>query len=95
MEWEVEARRALRTELTRMGVSVERLAERLKTYGEMESPKSLAVKISRGKFQMAFFMQCMAALGAESVTIKLPKADEPPEINTESSATSPDSFTSK
>lgn len=73
MEWELEARRVLRAEMVRMGVSVEKLAEKLSASGDTESPKSLAVKISRGKFQLAFFMQCMAALGLESVTIKLPK----------------------
>lgn len=90
MEWEVEARRALRAEMVRLGVSVEKLAEKLTAFGDKESPKSLAVKISRGKFQMAFFMQCMSALGAESVTIKLPKADAVTDAKNQSSQSRPE-----
>lgn len=70
--WHVEAKRMLRAELVRRGVSVDELARRLAQLGVAESPKSLAVKISRGKFQLAFFLQCMAALGASTVTINVP-----------------------
>jgi hypothetical protein len=48
------------------------LAGKLAQLGMVESPKSLAVKISRGKFQLAFFLQCMAALEAGTVTITVP-----------------------
>ena len=72
MDWHVEAKRMLRAELVRRGVSVEELASKLARLGMVESPKSLAVKISRGKFQLAFFLQCMAALDAETVTINVP-----------------------
>jgi hypothetical protein len=72
MDWHIEAKRMLRAELVRRGVSVEELASRLARLGMVESPKSLAVKISRGKFQLAFFLQCMAALDAGTVTIHVP-----------------------
>lgn len=72
MDWQVEAKRLLRAELVRRGVSVEELAGKLAQLGMVESPKSLAVKISRGKFQLAFFLQCMAALEAGTVTITVP-----------------------
>lgn len=72
MDLHVEAKRMLRAELVRRGISVEELASKLTRLGVVESPKSLAVKISRGKFQLAFFLQCMAALGAETVTINVP-----------------------
>ncbi|OWW20768.1 DUF6471 domain-containing protein [Noviherbaspirillum denitrificans] len=74
MDWQIEAKRLLRAEMVRMGVSVNDLAEALASVGMDESPKSLAVKISRGKFQLAFFLQCMSALGVESVTVTLPKS---------------------
>lgn len=72
MDWHVEARRILRAELVRKGISVGELARRLASIGIDESPKSLAVKISRGKFQLAFFLQCMAAVGSNAVTISFP-----------------------
>lgn len=72
MDWHIEARRTLRAELVRRGISVEDLAQRLASMGIDEPPKSLAVKISRGKFQLAFFLQCMVAMGCEAVTISLP-----------------------
>lgn len=72
MDWHIEARRILRAELVRKGISVGELAQRLASGGIDESPKSLAVKISRGKFQLAFFLQCVAAMGDDTVTIKLP-----------------------
>jgi hypothetical protein len=72
MDWHVEARRVLRAELVRRGTTVEELAAKLAQLEVFESPKSLAVKISRGKFQLAFFLQCMSALGAATVTISIP-----------------------
>ena len=51
---------------------MEELAAKLAQLEVFESPKSLAVKISRGKFQLAFFLQCMSALGAATVTISVP-----------------------
>ncbi|WP_220808079.1 DUF6471 domain-containing protein [Noviherbaspirillum aridicola] len=74
MDWHVEARRTLRAELVRRGVSVEELSIRLAHFGVKESPQSLAVKISRGRFQLAFFLQCMAVIGGGTVTITLPPA---------------------
>lgn len=72
MDWHIEARRILRAELVRKGISVEELAQRLASMGIDESPKSLSVKISRGKFQLAFFLECVTAMGSDAVTIKLP-----------------------
>lgn len=72
MDWHIEAKRVLRAEMVRKGASVEDLAKGLADLGVAESPKSLAVKISRGKFQLSFFLQCMSALGVEAVTITLP-----------------------
>lgn len=77
MNWHEQAKRVLRAELVRRGVSVPELAQRLSVLGLEEAPDSLAVKISRGRFQMSFFLQCMSALGADSVIIGVPRqADE-------------------
>lgn len=73
MYWHIEAKRLLRAEMARYGVSVEELADRLTRSGSFESPKSLAVKISRGKFQLSFFLQCLSVLNVDALTINLPR----------------------
>jgi hypothetical protein len=69
MNWYTEARQILRAEMVRKNVTVEQLAKALSTMGIDELPSSLAVKISRGKFQLSFFLQCLVALKIETVTI--------------------------
>jgi hypothetical protein len=71
MDWNIEAKRILRMELVRRGMSVDALASKLTQIGCVESPKSLAVKISRGKFQFSFFLQCMSALKVKTVTFPM------------------------
>jgi len=72
MNWENEARLLLKAEIARRGVTYERLAKRLQAIGVQETVRSIANKMSRGTFSFVFFMQCMKALGAQSVTIELP-----------------------
>lgn len=67
------ARELLRTEMAARGIGVPELAARLQEIGTPEAVKSLSVKISRGKFQFSFVIQCLAAMGAETVTLQLPK----------------------
>ncbi|SIT45686.1 conserved hypothetical protein [Paraburkholderia ribeironis] len=75
MNWHEQAKQVLRAELVRRGVSVPELAQRLSLLGLEEAPDSLAVKISRGRFQLSFFLQCMSAIGADSVMIGVPRDD--------------------
>ena len=71
MSWENQAKRILKVELTREGVTYERLAERLQALGVKETAKSIANKMSRGKFPFTFVLQCMKAIGVETLTIDL------------------------
>lgn len=68
-EWEVEAKRLLKAELARQGVSYKTLAVKLEAIGVTDSAPAIANRISRGKFAFAFFLQCMAALGVEEVRL--------------------------
>lgn len=70
--WEAEAKRVLKAELARHGVSYKVLAVRLQSMGVADNEKAIANRISRGKFSFAFFLQCMAALGTREVTLKSP-----------------------
>ena len=69
LTWEVEARRILRAELARTGVGYKTLVVRLAALGIEESEANLSNKIARGKFSFVFFLQCMKAIGVESVDI--------------------------
>ena len=71
MNWENEARRILRAELVRRGVTYQRLASRLQALGLKETERSVANKMSRGTFSFAFVLQCLSAIGAESVSFEL------------------------
>lgn len=73
MSWETEARLLLKAELARRGTTYERLAKRLQANGVQETTRSIANKMSRGTFSFVFFLQCMGALGAETVVITIPR----------------------
>ena len=72
MDWENEARRIVKAELARRGMTYERLAKRLKTIGINETERSIANKMSRGTFTFIFFLQCMSAIGNTKVSFDVP-----------------------
>lgn len=78
MSWENEARLLLKAEVARRGVTYERLAKHLQAIGAQETTRSIANKMSRGTFSFVFFLQCMNALGAESVTVAIPRVPPSP-----------------
>lgn len=69
MNWENEARRILKAELARRGVTYERLAGRLEAIGVKETERSIANKMSRGTFPFTFVLQCIKAIGADALTL--------------------------
>ncbi|WP_395008986.1 DUF6471 domain-containing protein [Undibacterium sp.] len=71
MDWENEARRIVKAELARRGLTYERLAKRLKTIGINETERSIANKMSRGTFSFVFFLQCMKAVGNHEVAFSI------------------------
>ena len=71
MNWENEARRIVRSELVRRGVTYAQLAKRLQRIGVEETERAIANKMSRGTFSFIFYLQCMAALGVEKVSFDL------------------------
>jgi hypothetical protein len=64
-EWSEHAKRILRTEMVRRGVTYEDLSQRLSTLGVHDSPVNLRNKVSRGKFSAAFMLAVCDALGAQ------------------------------
>ncbi|MFV9475556.1 DUF6471 domain-containing protein [Advenella sp. RU8] len=69
LTWELEAKRILRAELARAGISYKTLSVRLSALGIEENEANLANKIARGKFSFVLFLQCMKAIGATTVNV--------------------------
>lgn len=59
----------LKAELARRGISYKVLVVKLEALGVTETEGAIANKISRGKFSMAFFLQCMNAVGVSDVSV--------------------------
>jgi len=70
LNWEDRAKRVLKGELARAGLTYKMLAIRLQSLGVEDSEAAIANRISRGKFSFAFFMQCMAAIGVNEVDLR-------------------------
>ena len=62
VDWNEQAKRLLKSELVKRGVSNEELAFLLKEFGGKETKASIDSKISRGTFSAAFLLQCLNAL---------------------------------
>lgn len=69
------ARRALRSIINTRSVTYAQLVDKLAEIGVVETESSIAQKIRRGTFQMAFFFQCLRALGVDQVTLTIPSAE--------------------
>lgn len=67
--WELEAKRLLKAELKRHGISYKVLAAKLAEIGVEETSASIASKLYRGKYPMSFFLQCMKVLEIKTVTL--------------------------
>ena len=68
-EWGRKASRFLKAELKRAGIGYKGLAERLTAHGMEETETSIAGKLSRASFGVAFFLAVLAVLELEGVTL--------------------------
>jgi hypothetical protein len=66
-QYEERAKNLLKSELKRRGLSYAELAEKLATIGVQETDRNLNNKISRGGFSAAFLLQCLDAIGSDTV----------------------------
>jgi hypothetical protein len=69
VEYETRAKNLLKGELKRRGLTYGQLAEKLAGIGVSETERNLNNKISRGGFTAAFLLQCLTAIGAQSVRV--------------------------
>ena len=68
-DWQDQAKRLLKVELTKQGITYAQLCGKLADVGVMDSEPNIRNKISRGKFTAVFLLQCLTAIGAERLEI--------------------------
>lgn len=68
-EWEELARNIIKSELIRKGIDYPELSLRLQRFGIRDDASNINSKINRGKFSFTFFLQCMNAIGTETINI--------------------------
>lgn len=68
-EWEAKVKGLLKGELKRRNVSYAQLVEKLAAIGVHESEPNIRNKLSRGKFTAVFLIQCLEAIGAETIRL--------------------------
>jgi hypothetical protein len=68
-DWAERAKGLLKAELKRRNVGYRELAEKLTAMGTPETERNIANKISRGGFTAAFFIQCLEAVGCQTLRL--------------------------
>ncbi len=68
--WNTLAANILKAELKRRGITYDQLHDKLATLGINETTNSIKVKVSRGSFQFAFFLQCAVAIGINHLRLE-------------------------
>ena len=69
-EWAEKAKRLLRAEMVRRGITYDDLTKRLAEIGVVETPENIRNKVSRGKFMASFMLQCLRAIGVETLRLE-------------------------
>ncbi len=55
--------------MVKRGMSYDQLAERLRGIGIEETSVNIRNKVARGKFMAAFLLQCLVAIGVETLRL--------------------------
>jgi hypothetical protein len=66
-DWQERVKGLLKAELKRRGVSYKQLAEKLKELGVIENDRNIANKLARGGFSAVFLVQCLEAIGCNTM----------------------------
>ncbi len=70
MDWNEKAKRLLKSELIKRGVTNSDLVLLLKEIDIEETKASIDSKISRGTFSASFFLQCLSVSGCNKLIIE-------------------------
>ncbi len=66
-DWEARVANMLKAELKRKGMTYAQLVEALAEIGVDEKEVNIRNKLARGKFSAAFMVQCLTAIGANTL----------------------------
>ena len=70
IDWSSTVKGILKGEIKRRNLTYDMLSERLAEYGVRETPQNLRTKISRGGFSAVFFIQCLKAIGCQTLRLE-------------------------
>ncbi len=71
IDWNIKAKRLLKSELIKRGISTTDLTHLLNDFGIQETKSSIDSKICRGKFSASFLLQCLSVIGCETINIEI------------------------
>ena len=66
-DWQAQVKGLLKAELKRRNLSYADLAEKLGAIGIKDNERNISNKISRGTFTAVFFVQCLEAIGCQTI----------------------------
>ena len=67
--WHDLVKGMLKAEIKRRNMTYDQLAAKLAEIGVRENAQNIRTKISRGGFSAVFFVQCLRAMGCETVRL--------------------------
>lgn len=68
-EWEAKVKGLLKAELKKRNVTYAGLVDRLAAIGVAETEPNIRNKLARGKFTAVFLVQCLEAIGCETLRL--------------------------
>lgn len=68
-EWQAEVKGMLKAEMKRRGLTYDQLAAKLADIGVAIDAHVLRNKVARGGFSAVFFVQCLRAMGCQSIPL--------------------------
>jgi hypothetical protein len=68
-DWQAHVKGLLKAELARRGLTYADLAEKLAIIGIKDNERNISNKIGRGTFTAIFFIQCLEAIGCQSIRL--------------------------
>lgn len=66
-DWEAQVKGLLKAELKRRNLGYADLADKLAAIGVKDNARNISNKIARGSFTAVFFVQCMEAIGCNTI----------------------------
>lgn len=68
-DWESKVQGLLKGELKKRGVTYAQLVDKLAEIGVSETEPNIRNKLARGKFTAVFLVQCLEAIGCQSIRL--------------------------